>query len=358
MASAQAAASSSGGADEVPPAGNSASASNPKMRKRTKTGCLTCRKRRIKCGEERPTCANCIKSKRQCEGYNQRVIFKPPMGDWPNHPGVVSTIQYHTSMLPGTRNQPYRGPEPSAPIPETTLTSIQPRPIGNFDFQHVDPQPGAGPPPPPPPQSFVGGNLNYTHEQTYQPPLHSPPHQQPLISPHHQAHAHPSTVSYFPQQSPVHISPSEQLSQGPSTSSQQPLPYNSGSSYPPVSVPYSSDHELKPVGPQPLSGQQAYSHAYRSDSLQDPDNAYQQQSSVSPQSDQFAQNAEARPGFQRFNSLPHVALHSSQSEGYNFQPAISHTDFSYPNYSSVPLPYDMNQDVKHMPQPVLGMSRV
>ncbi|EUC43131.1 hypothetical protein COCMIDRAFT_101691 [Bipolaris oryzae ATCC 44560] len=351
MASAQAAASSSGGADEVPPAGNSGSASNPKMRKRTKTGCLTCRKRRIKCGEERPTCANCIKSKRQCEGYNQRVIFKPPMGDWPNHPGVVSTIQYHTSMLPGTRNQPYRGPEPSAPISETTLTSIQPRPIGNFDFQHVDPQPGAGPPPPP--QPFVGGNLNYTHEQTYQPPLHSPPHQQPLISPHHQAHTHPSTVSYFPQQSPVHISPPEQLSQGPNTSPQQPLPYNSGSSYPPVSVPYSSDHELKPVGPPPLSGQQVYSHAYRSDSLQDPDNAYQQQSSVSPQSDQFAQNAEARPGFQRFNSLPHVALHSSQPEGYNFQPAISHTDFSYPNYSAVPLPYDMNQDVKHMPQPVL-----
>lgn len=49
-------------------------------RKRTKTGCLTCRKRRIKCDEGRPTCNNCIKSKRQCEGYNQRVIFKDPLG--------------------------------------------------------------------------------------------------------------------------------------------------------------------------------------------------------------------------------------------------------------------------------------
>lgn len=39
-----------------------------------------CRKRRIKCDEGRPTCNNCIKSKRQCEGYNQRVIFKDPMG--------------------------------------------------------------------------------------------------------------------------------------------------------------------------------------------------------------------------------------------------------------------------------------
>ncbi|KAL5401059.1 hypothetical protein PMIN03_011846 [Paraphaeosphaeria minitans] len=64
-----------------------ASESIPKARKRTKTGCLTCRKRRIKCGEERPTCTNCILSECQCEGYNQRVVFKPPIGDWPNATG-------------------------------------------------------------------------------------------------------------------------------------------------------------------------------------------------------------------------------------------------------------------------------
>ena len=45
-------------------------------RKRTKTGCLTCRRRHIKCAEERPVCGNCIKSKRHCESYNQRAIFK------------------------------------------------------------------------------------------------------------------------------------------------------------------------------------------------------------------------------------------------------------------------------------------
>ena len=39
-----------------------------------------CRKRRIKCGEERPTCNNCVKSKRNCEGYTPRVIFKDPLG--------------------------------------------------------------------------------------------------------------------------------------------------------------------------------------------------------------------------------------------------------------------------------------
>ncbi|KAL8719291.1 MAG: hypothetical protein Q9225_003693 [Loekoesia sp. 1 TL-2023] len=61
-------------------AGDSKNANPAKVRKRTKTGCLTCRRRRIKCGEERPTCNNCVKSKRNCEGYTPRVIFKDPLG--------------------------------------------------------------------------------------------------------------------------------------------------------------------------------------------------------------------------------------------------------------------------------------
>src|ERR1700761_8398539 len=84
----------------------SSNSSNPKLRKRTKTGCLTCRKRRIKCGEERPTCANCIKSKRHCEGYNQRIIFKTNMEGLPG----VSTIPYHTSTIPGSHHQFSRSP--------------------------------------------------------------------------------------------------------------------------------------------------------------------------------------------------------------------------------------------------------
>lgn len=38
------------------------------VKKRTKTGCQTCRTRRIKCDEGKPECRNCIKSKRQCGG--------------------------------------------------------------------------------------------------------------------------------------------------------------------------------------------------------------------------------------------------------------------------------------------------
>lgn len=40
-----------------------------KIRKRTRTGCLTCRKRRIKCDERKPFCNNCEKSKKCCAGY-------------------------------------------------------------------------------------------------------------------------------------------------------------------------------------------------------------------------------------------------------------------------------------------------
>ncbi|WPG99589.1 Hypothetical protein R9X50_00240700 [Acrodontium crateriforme] len=36
------------------------------VKRRTKTGCLTCRKRRIKCDETAPHCRNCQKSKRDC----------------------------------------------------------------------------------------------------------------------------------------------------------------------------------------------------------------------------------------------------------------------------------------------------
>lgn len=88
-------------------------------RRRTKTGCLSefhilnhaltgsisahradyplaCRRRRIKCGEERPTCGNCIKSKRQCEGYNQRVIFKDPLN---TYRGPTSSIATHSGFV-------------------------------------------------------------------------------------------------------------------------------------------------------------------------------------------------------------------------------------------------------------------
>ncbi|KAK3685325.1 hypothetical protein B0T22DRAFT_214730 [Podospora appendiculata] len=37
--------------------------------KRTRTGCVTCRIRRVKCDETKPNCTRCVQSKRTCDGY-------------------------------------------------------------------------------------------------------------------------------------------------------------------------------------------------------------------------------------------------------------------------------------------------
>lgn len=80
-------------------------------RKRTKTGCLTCRRRRIKCDEGKPICRNCQKSRRQCEGYNQRVIIKPADFQYLGPYGAAA-ITFHTSMLPGVTSSGQDGQVP------------------------------------------------------------------------------------------------------------------------------------------------------------------------------------------------------------------------------------------------------
>ncbi|KAK5111685.1 hypothetical protein LTR62_004791 [Meristemomyces frigidus] len=101
-------------------------------RKRTKTGCLTCRKRRIKCGEERPVCRNCIKSKRHCEGYNQRVIFKQPFYDFQPGPNGAAHITFQAGLAPGPATPFYGGAAPSF-----VMAQLQPRPVEQF-VPHVD----------------------------------------------------------------------------------------------------------------------------------------------------------------------------------------------------------------------------
>lgn len=83
---------------------------------------LACRRRRIKCDEGRPICHNCIKSRRECEGYSQRVIFKEPLGSFSSpfnqaiFPGPPSIVD---ESLPAHR-QSSRGLFPAiAPRPPT-----------------------------------------------------------------------------------------------------------------------------------------------------------------------------------------------------------------------------------------------
>lgn len=105
-------------------------------KRRTKTGCLSeshpvirlsrrrlnpidaaCRRRRIKCGEEKPvrvlplylpdraypfkTCKNCIKSKRECAGYVQPLVYKQ------EHHAPTSTIQGRNDAIYRPQDQPF-----------------------------------------------------------------------------------------------------------------------------------------------------------------------------------------------------------------------------------------------------------
>ncbi|EGX50197.1 hypothetical protein AOL_s00076g272 [Orbilia oligospora ATCC 24927] len=114
---------------EKPGAGGEPSKPTRVSKKRTKTGCLTCRKRRIKCGEERPTCNNCVKSKRVCEGYSQRVVFK--LGGFGNEDGQLDGMGYYGYP----EQMPYiPGSDPSLPY---ALQAAR----GNMNLQRIAPAP-------------------------------------------------------------------------------------------------------------------------------------------------------------------------------------------------------------------------
>ncbi|KAK1753043.1 transcriptional regulatory protein moc3 [Echria macrotheca] len=51
-------------------------AANKITKGRSKTGCLTCRKRKKKCDEAKPRCLNCEKNSVICEGYPEKQIWK------------------------------------------------------------------------------------------------------------------------------------------------------------------------------------------------------------------------------------------------------------------------------------------
>lgn len=106
-----------------------------------------CRKRRIKCGEERPICNNCVKSKRNCEGYNQRVVFKDPMnafrptGSTSQHVSGNGASFDHMAMHGGPIPH-YSRTQSASNSSQTPLPAIRPKPsyqdgLNGLDGVHV-----------------------------------------------------------------------------------------------------------------------------------------------------------------------------------------------------------------------------
>ena len=99
------------------------------------SGCQTCRKRRIKCDETRPTCGQCIKSARECTG------FKDEPGDLPwrsenvfasgmaRRPRARAARQSPLSNTLSDLNVPSQKPKtgfPGARLSKATLTRLLP----------------------------------------------------------------------------------------------------------------------------------------------------------------------------------------------------------------------------------------
>ncbi|RMZ68865.1 c6 finger domain [Pyrenophora seminiperda CCB06] len=97
---------------QLPPQGDqrvlSGGRHKKEIKRRTKTGCLTCRKRRIKCDEAHPMCRNCQKSKRDCLGYDP--IFKQQSG-----PAQIQPA-------PNSAPAPHAASAPPAPAPASTYS--------------------------------------------------------------------------------------------------------------------------------------------------------------------------------------------------------------------------------------------
>jgi hypothetical protein len=114
------------------------------IKRRTKTGCLTCRKRRIKCDEAHPVCRNCQKSKRECLGYDP--IFKQQPGPTQIQPAPNSAP--HQTSVPASSpptSAPYSGQVPQGYAPAAAGYGPPPSAPGanppheNFNNSAIDP---------------------------------------------------------------------------------------------------------------------------------------------------------------------------------------------------------------------------
>jgi hypothetical protein len=106
--------------------------------KRSRTGCLSCRRRRVKCDERKPSCKRCESVNIHCAGYQQKQYVEA------RRPRILTS--------PTTAEQPL--PDNSAPPTEPVCTFLAPaseRPLENGfplgwlpNYPRPDQRPGQG----------------------------------------------------------------------------------------------------------------------------------------------------------------------------------------------------------------------
>ncbi|KAL2815311.1 hypothetical protein BJX63DRAFT_430829 [Aspergillus granulosus] len=83
-------------------------------RRRTRTGCLTCRARRVKCDEQKPTCKRCHAANLECAGYEQKRQVEIPRRKRGRRPIGSATPDTGGTRDAAAVTPPHRGDEPSS----------------------------------------------------------------------------------------------------------------------------------------------------------------------------------------------------------------------------------------------------
>lgn len=79
---------------------------------KTRHGCKTCKARKVRCGQEKPTCANCSRLSRDC-AYADTIGTSPSSG---------STL--NPAALSPTKLAPSQSPQSASSTPDPTLSYI------------------------------------------------------------------------------------------------------------------------------------------------------------------------------------------------------------------------------------------
>ncbi|KUJ23781.1 uncharacterized protein LY89DRAFT_2545 [Mollisia scopiformis] len=94
--------------DQASPEQSSRSQGLRKSGPRSKTGCQTCKQRRVKCDETKPGCVRCQNLGRECGGYAPEALddSSKNVAPVPIHPRPMSVMQYAPSVaIPGTPDE-------------------------------------------------------------------------------------------------------------------------------------------------------------------------------------------------------------------------------------------------------------